>query len=70
MADPTVGADLLQPLDRLAAIAPKVALDLEVGVDVVAELRDLFVGEVANLLVRIELELACRSSARSSWPIP
>ena len=54
MADPTVGADLLQPLDRLAAVAAKVALDLDVGVDVVAELRDLVVGEVTDLLPGIE----------------
>jgi hypothetical protein len=58
MADPAVSADLGQALDRLAAIAPKVTLDLDVRVDVVAELRDLFVRQVAHLLLRVELELA------------
>src|SRR5262245_46387514 len=57
VADPTVGADLRQPLDRLLPVAPQVALDLEVRVDVVAELRDLFVREVLDLRVRIEAEL-------------
>jgi hypothetical protein len=39
--------------------AAQVALDLELGVDVVAELRDLVVGEVANLRVRREAERGC-----------
>ena len=55
MADSAIRADLLKSLDRLAAIAAEVALDLEV-VDVVAKLGDLFVREVANLLLGIELE--------------
>src|SRR5207244_7063301 len=55
--DPAVGADLGEPLDRLRALAPKVALDVEVLVDVVAELRDLLVGEVADLRVKGEPEL-------------
>src|SRR5262245_4166339 len=51
MADPAVGADLTQALDRLGALAAQVTLDLEVAVDVLAELRDLLVGEVLDLLV-------------------
>ena len=58
MADPAIGPDLREALDRLRPLAPEVALDLELGVDVGAELRDLLVREVANLLVGIELEVA------------
>ena len=58
MANPAVGADLLEPLDRLLALAPQVTLDLEVLIDVVAELRDLAVGEVADLRVEREAERA------------
>ena len=47
MAEAAVGADLAEALDRLRALAAQVTLDLELGVDVVAELRDLLVGEVA-----------------------
>src|SRR5438067_1676383 len=56
VADAPVGADLRQPLDRLRALAAQVALDLQVRVDVVAELRDLLVGEVAHLRVLREPE--------------
>src|SRR6266536_1658229 len=56
VAQPAVGADLGEPLQRLRALAPQVALDLQ-RVDVGAELRDLVVGEVANLRVGRELEL-------------
>src|SRR5581483_582430 len=51
VAQAAVGADLRQPLDRLRALAAQVALDLVVLVDVLAELRDLFLGEVAHLRV-------------------
>ncbi len=57
MADAAVGADLGEPLDRLLPVAAQVSLDLELRVDVVAELGDLFVGEVLDLRVRIEAEL-------------
>jgi hypothetical protein len=57
VADPAVRADLGEPLDRLLPVTAQVALDLEVRVDVVAELRDLFVGEVLDLRVRVEAEL-------------
>jgi hypothetical protein len=59
VADPAVGADLGEPLDRLLPVAAQVALDLEVRVDEVAELRDLFVGEVLDLRVRTEAEVRC-----------
>jgi hypothetical protein len=55
--DPPIGTDLGEPLDRLLPVAAQVALDLEVRVDVVAELRDLLVGEVLDLRVRVEAEL-------------
>src|SRR5919198_753548 len=54
--DAAVGADLAQPLDRLRALATEVALDLEVLVDVLAQLRDLLVGEVTDLRVLREAE--------------
>jgi len=57
VADAPVGADLGQSLDRLLPVAAQVTLDLEIRVDVVAELRDLFVGEVLDLRVRVEAEL-------------
>src|SRR5205823_6502284 len=51
VAEAPIGADLGEPLDRLRALAAEVAFDLELRVDVVAELRDLVVGEVADLRV-------------------
>jgi hypothetical protein len=59
MADAAVRADLREPLDGLLTVAAKVALDLKLRVDVVAELRDLFVGEILDLRVRAEAELGC-----------
>src|SRR5439155_15697703 len=56
MADAAIRPDLGEPLDRLRALTPKVALDLEVLVDVLAKPRDLLVGEVADLRVGIEAE--------------
>jgi hypothetical protein len=64
VADAPVGADLGEPLDRLLAVAAQVTLDLEVRVDEVAELRDLFVGEVLDLRVRAEPELGCDLARR------
>src|SRR5262249_4220382 len=58
MPDPAVRADLGQALDRLPAVAAEVALHPELGAGGVAELRDLLVREVADLLVGIELERA------------
>jgi hypothetical protein len=57
VTDTAVRADLGEPLDRLLPVAAQITLDLEVRVDVVAELRDLFVGEVLDLRVRVEAEL-------------
>ena len=57
VAQTTIGADLLQALDRLLALAAKVTLDLKAAVDVLAELRHLFVGQVLDLLVGRETEL-------------
>ena len=56
MPDAAEAADLRQALDRLGALAAKVALDLQLAVDVAADLVDLVVGEVFHLLVRIEPE--------------
>src|SRR5262245_26249616 len=56
MPQSAVRADLGQALDRLRPLAAKVALDLVVAVDVLAELRDLVLGEVADLRVRREPE--------------
>src|SRR5919201_5862718 len=65
--DPAVGADLGQPLDRLRALAAQLALDLEIRVDVVPELRDLLVGEVAHL--RVGRKAECRANlARGRLP--
>jgi hypothetical protein len=57
VADAPVGADLGKPLDRLLPVAAQVTLDLELRVDVVPELRDLLVGQVLDLRVRVEAEL-------------
>ena len=57
MADAAIRTDFGEPLDRLLPVAAQVALDLEVRVDVVPKLRDLFVGEVLDLGVRAEAEL-------------
>src|SRR5712692_681135 len=51
MTDAAVRADLAETLDRLRALAAEVAFDLQVSVDVVAQLRDLLVREVAHLRV-------------------
>jgi hypothetical protein len=64
--DPAVGADLAEALDRLRALAAQVALDLQVAVDVLAELGDLLVGQVLDLLVLRRARSRRRSSARSS----
>jgi hypothetical protein len=57
VADAAVRADLGEPLDRLLAVAAQITLDLEVRVDEVAELRDLFVGQVLDLRVGAEAEV-------------
>src|ERR1044072_6617453 len=52
-----VAAGLHQALDVLRALAAQVALDDEISVDLVAELRDLVLGEVADVGVRRDAEL-------------
>src|SRR5439155_174642 len=69
MPDPPVGTDFLETLDRLLALAAQVTLDLEIRVDVVAELRDLAVGQVAYLCVERQPELG-GDSARGRTPDP
>src|ERR1700748_2049921 len=55
--DPAIRPDLAEALDRLLPFWAQCPLALEVRVDVVAELRHLFVGEVLDLRVRAEAEL-------------
>src|SRR5579875_1261415 len=57
MAQTAVGADLLQALDRLRALAAQVTLDDERAVDQVAELDDLLLGEVAHLAIGLDPDL-------------
>jgi hypothetical protein len=64
VADAAVRTDLREPLDRLLPLAAQLTLDLEVRVDVVAELRDLLVGEVLDLRVRAEAEFGCDLARR------
>src|SRR5919197_2216440 len=56
MTNAAIAPDLRQALDGLGPLAPQVAFDLEIRVDVVAELRNLLVGQVAHFLVRREPE--------------
>src|SRR4029079_16425585 len=56
MADAAGRAERGCPVDRLLTFAAQVALYLELRVDVVAELRDLLVGQVLDLRVRVETE--------------
>jgi hypothetical protein len=56
VAQAAVGADLLQPLDVLGTVAAEVALD-GVVVDLLAQLDDLVVGEVADAAVGIHAGL-------------
>ena len=68
--DAAQAADLRQTLDRLGALAAKVALDLQLAVDVAAKLVDLVVREVFHFLVRVELErLADLLRGRLSDPV-
>src|SRR5262245_46353726 len=52
VAKPAVGADLGQPLDVLGAVAAQIALNL-LGLDRLAKLHDLVVGQVLDVGVRI-----------------
>src|SRR5690349_3174393 len=53
MAEPAVGADLREPLDVLRPLPAEVALDLA-GLDRLAQLHDLVVGQVLDVGVRID----------------
>src|SRR3954447_11615198 len=52
VAKSAIGADLRQPLDVLRAVPPKVTLDL-LGLDGLAKLHDLVVGQVLDVGIRI-----------------
>src|SRR5690606_22113487 len=54
VTEAAVAADLHQALDALVALTAQVTLDDDLAVDVVAERRDLLLGEVANLGVPID----------------
>ena len=54
MADAAVAADLGEALDVLRALAAQVALDRQLLVDRVAQLADLFLGEIADVGVRVD----------------
>jgi hypothetical protein len=55
VAHALVAVDLHLALDVLGHVAAQVALDLQVGVDVGAEAGDLFVGQVADPGVGVDV---------------
>src|SRR5262249_41566616 len=55
VAEPAIAAPGDEPLDVPPHLAPPVALDLVVGVDLSADARDLVVGQVVGLAARIDL---------------
>src|SRR6266511_3864104 len=57
VTDAAVRADLAESLDGLRPRAAQIALDLEIRVDVLAQLRHFLVGEVLDLRVGRETEL-------------
>ena len=70
VAQAAVAADLLQALDVLRALAAQVALDREVLVDRVAQLGDLVLGEVADVGVGVDPDLARAACSTVERPIP
>src|SRR5579872_1722779 len=54
MAQAAVAADVHQPLDRTADLAPEVAFDFEILFDLLAKLLDVFVFEVFDADIRID----------------
>src|SRR6187549_2936508 len=54
VADALVAPDLDLPLDVLRDLAAEVTFDLEVRIDVGADLHDLFFGQVANLRTAVD----------------
>src|SRR5918994_3186693 len=59
-----VGPYVYEPPDVLLRLAPQVALDLDVLVDVGPDRADLTLGQVAHLRVRIDLRLAAYLARR------
>src|SRR5688572_11189594 len=57
VAEATVAGEVHQPLDVHRRLAPEVALDIVVGVDRLADVKDLLVGQVLNALFRPDSEL-------------
>ena len=57
MANAAVAADLHQTLDIGGTLTAQVAFDLDVRVDVRAEAGDFLIGQVADLLMRLDTEL-------------
>ena len=57
MAQATIAADLHQSLDVLRSFATQVTLDRVVCIDVVTQLDDLFLGEIAHARVGINAGL-------------
>src|SRR4051812_17666782 len=57
MAQTSIASDLHQALDGLGPLAAEVALDDQIAVDDVTELRDLVLGEVLDLRVRVDAQL-------------
>src|SRR5438552_8282881 len=57
VAEPAVGADLLEPLDVLGPLAAEVALDGQLVVDHVAQLADLVLGQVLDVRVGVDARL-------------
>ena len=68
--NPLVRADLDLALDVLRHLAAKVALDLVVLVDPVADPDDLLLGEVADLAAAVEAEARRRSALARVGPMP
>src|SRR3954467_7785158 len=56
VADALVAPDLDLALDVLRDLAPEVTFDLEIRVDVGADLHDLFFGQVANLRAAVDVD--------------
>jgi hypothetical protein len=56
VAESLITADLDLPLDVLCNFAPKVALNPVIGVDELADLQDLSIGEIANFRVVVNFK--------------
>ena len=58
MAKPAVAGEIHQPLDVHRGLSAKIALDREVGVDRLADVQHLLVGQILDALFRRDAELA------------